>query len=755
MVNALGDAASAFTPARLGGEPMRFVQLVRAGVPGGTATVALAAERIIDLSLALAVALALGIGFGGMLGHAVLRLAREASSATGLALLGGVGLLIVISLVAARALRHRLPQPIAHSLRGAWTAARALTARRFLSAVVLTALSMAARTAVLPALVVGVVGARLVDVALGSFALIYGQLVLPIPAGAGAVELGFIGGFAGALPAAQLAGLLVTWRFFTLAFSPLIGAAMYVAVRMRKMAAGSAAPAALMLLSVTAAPNAASAQSASYSHRSVASRLLPTDHWTNEYIALLRARGLLDNLNPLVRPYTRVSVAEGLASLDPDTLGQPVAEWVRLLEDEFRPELDRLAERSAPAWGATVSAGGRASTSRRLDPLRPLGDEGAWPWYRLGAWGEAGPFVAEARLLGDNYLADAPDGSGDPDGLDPGQRRGGRTDHAYVTLEASGLSLLLGRLKRSWSLPGSGGLMVSDAPTPYPQLSLKLSLGSASITALTGELDTVLGQKRYLAAHRIDFASRRFVLSLGESVVYASPTGGLQFRYLNPVEVIFFDADNEPADLTVNVMLDAQVWSRVGEWVLAGEALLDDIDLDPKGQDRAPTRYAIALLAQWAPRASPLGVSLVYQQVSSFAYRTSRGVDRYTFLERSLGDNYADYDRLTLAAEWHGSIRGLTLRPTVHFQRQGEGGVRTPFPPVYDDFRRSPSLFLGVTETTYRLGLRGRYQPNRFFWVAWDAGQNFVTNARHSPGNDISEFQAVAKVGVSIELPGR
>ena len=50
--------------------------------------------------------------------------------------------------------------------------------------------------------------------ALGSFALLYSQLVLPTPSGAGAVELGFLGGAAGDL--GQNEGwLLLAWRFYT------------------------------------------------------------------------------------------------------------------------------------------------------------------------------------------------------------------------------------------------------------------------------------------------------------------------------------------------------------------------------------------------------------------------------------------------------------------------------------------------------------------------------------------------------------
>lgn len=73
----------------------------------------------------------------------------------------------------------------------------------------------------------------------------------------------------------------------------------------------------------------------------------------------------------------------------------------------------------------------------------------------------------------------------------------------------------------------------------------------------------------------------------------------------------------------------------------------------------------------------------------------------------------------------------MILTPTVQVQRQGEGDLRVPLGP-YSEFRAGPALFLRVKQTTYGLGLRGRYQPNRFVWVAWDVGRNFVRNAGHT-----------------------
>jgi uncharacterized membrane protein YbhN (UPF0104 family) len=90
-------------------------------------------------------------------------------------------------------------------------------------AAALTTLSMAARTAILPVLAAGLPGLDPRAVILGSFALLYGQLALPTPAGAGAVELGFVGGFAESMSPRALAALLLGWRLYTLILGAALG----------------------------------------------------------------------------------------------------------------------------------------------------------------------------------------------------------------------------------------------------------------------------------------------------------------------------------------------------------------------------------------------------------------------------------------------------------------------------------------------------------------------------------------------------
>ena len=472
------------------------------------------------------------------------------------------------------------------------------------------------------------------------------------------------------------------------------------------------------------------------------SRHLATDHWSYEHIRRLRTRGYLANLNPLVQPYRRMNVARGLAALDPDTLGEPVAGWIRLLSDEFRSELDRLAGRASRKWGGLVAAGARGSTSKRIDVLRPLGDAGAWPRYNLGAWFEAGPLSAELRLLGDTHFND------DPDGLDPGVR----SDNAYVAADFSVGRISAGRFKRNWSVLGTEGLMISGHATSYPQVGIEVGVGRFTLRAFTGELDTLGPQKRYIAAHRLDYATEGLVVSFGEAILYGLAGGGPQLRFLNPVEFLFFDQGNAPDDAIHNLMLDGQIWLRRGGLVFHAEGLLDDIDVIPQGPDPEPSLFALSVGTRVSSIAPWLELSLQYQLVSAWAYRTPDVVDRYSFLERGLGDNYSDYDRLTLSADIYPGPMGLRITPALELQRQGEGDFRDSILPFLE-YLNSPTLFLGVRETTYRIGLSGRYQPNRFFWITWDVGENFIRNARHIAGRNVAEFSAAAGVGARIDFP--
>ena len=226
-INAYGDAASAVTPGRLGGDPARFLGCRRAGVETPRALAGLAVEALIDWVLLAVAIVILGLAFADTAAAGARHLVTLATGPKARLLVALVLALAIASAGAARWHRRRIRAGALASLAGAWQRARQLGWPSVTLAAALTALSMALRIAILPVLVAGQPGFATGAVVLGSFTLLYGQLVLPTPAGAGAVELGFVGGFAGTMSTAALATLLVAWRVYTLILSAGLGALLF------------------------------------------------------------------------------------------------------------------------------------------------------------------------------------------------------------------------------------------------------------------------------------------------------------------------------------------------------------------------------------------------------------------------------------------------------------------------------------------------------------------------------------------------
>ena len=228
-LNAYGEAASAVTPARLGGDPARFLGFRRSGVGTPAAIVALGAERALDWVIILAASVGLAVTQGG---HGV----RGVKAMAPTLVSGDVlpWLLVVLSLFAAAAwaahrYRRRHPRAFGRSLAEAWGHLRRMRIATVLGAGAITAASMSARVAILPVLLFPV--RDMVDmggVVLASFALLYSQLLLPTPSGAGAVELGFAVGFAPSLGAARVVTLLLLWRVYTLGIGAGLGCTLFL-----------------------------------------------------------------------------------------------------------------------------------------------------------------------------------------------------------------------------------------------------------------------------------------------------------------------------------------------------------------------------------------------------------------------------------------------------------------------------------------------------------------------------------------------
>lgn len=224
VVNTCGDALAAVTPARLGGEPIRFVGFQRSGASAAAVLAAFATEACVDAVLLLLITAFLTPALAGSASVWLARLVRMAAAPP--LRWVTVAVLAAMALGAGVAVRYRrsLPITLLHPLRDAWRLLRSRSPVTLASVAGLTVVSMAARTAILPVLAARVPGTSLAGLVAGSFALVFGQVVLPLPAGAGGVELGFVAGFAGTLPGREIATLLLVWRFYTVGLGVLVGA---------------------------------------------------------------------------------------------------------------------------------------------------------------------------------------------------------------------------------------------------------------------------------------------------------------------------------------------------------------------------------------------------------------------------------------------------------------------------------------------------------------------------------------------------
>jgi uncharacterized membrane protein YbhN (UPF0104 family) len=230
-LNLYGEAASTFTPNRLGGEPARFLGMTWSGLRVVLALVALGVEVAAEWPVFGLVAIAIAAYYVPDWSEAAERflthsLARELLAVELIVLVVLIVIWTLQRLVRAGAVRHRVRRQwrvaLAHVRRAPWWV--------LLAGAVLTAISLAARAMILPALVWGNPDAPPFAVMFfGSLALLHAALVVPLPSGGGGIEVAFLSGFAGDFGQGHQVTMLLLWRFYTTILLTVLG--MYLLVR--------------------------------------------------------------------------------------------------------------------------------------------------------------------------------------------------------------------------------------------------------------------------------------------------------------------------------------------------------------------------------------------------------------------------------------------------------------------------------------------------------------------------------------------
>lgn len=221
IINAFGDAANSLTPLRIGGEPARVAGMLRMRVPMTAALVGITLEALVSRLVLTATIVWLAWQFApawwANVGPRMLAHVSGAWPWIAVILLAGVLLWRYTQRVVSPTTR-RLNRSLTR-IRVHW---RRMPRWPLVVGLPLSLVGILTRVAILPVLALSLPSPPALSLLIfGSFALLYSQMVLPTPSGAGVVELGFAGGAAG-----EFSGdgwLLLTWRFYTTGLGLLLG----------------------------------------------------------------------------------------------------------------------------------------------------------------------------------------------------------------------------------------------------------------------------------------------------------------------------------------------------------------------------------------------------------------------------------------------------------------------------------------------------------------------------------------------------
>ncbi|HEY7893337.1 MAG TPA: lysylphosphatidylglycerol synthase transmembrane domain-containing protein [Gemmatimonadaceae bacterium] len=231
-----GDFGAAITPSRTGAEPARFLIMTEAGMSSAHIILVIYAELFLEMISLAIVAIAMFFTFrssGAMITGMVSLVAMYAAFVLGTGALGFV--------LARRGINHTPPRLLARlGVHGArWERFRKVLAQlqsgiegmrdmrvgMAIIALLTSIVHILLRLAILPIIVYSFgVHAAKAPLILWPIALMYGSVVVAVPAGGGSIEVGFKEALGHVIPSTIFGASLIWWRFYTFYLYIILGA---------------------------------------------------------------------------------------------------------------------------------------------------------------------------------------------------------------------------------------------------------------------------------------------------------------------------------------------------------------------------------------------------------------------------------------------------------------------------------------------------------------------------------------------------
>ena len=461
--------------------------------------------------------------------------------------------------------------------------------------------------------------------------------------------------------------------------------------------------------------------------------LLPLDDIAYSYIDALQARGQLRELPMIERPYTvgAVRAAIGLARGRLHDAG--ALRWLRAIEAAAEKYAPGLTPLDSGVFAASLGAYGVAQTSGTRDLMQSDRVNTAAPGFTVRALLAAGPFTGAMRVVADRRMRVDPEFFGRKDRV-----LSSRTEDGYLGVTSRFATVQLGRVGRSWGLPGQLGLMVSNGAYTYDHLYLRVGTDKVYLSSIVARLDdefvnftTDTLAQRYFTAHRLGAKIGGVEAGISESVIYGGIARGFQPNLSNPVSPLFLSQYSDGDKINVALGVDA-LWRASNGLMFGGQIYLDDFQIDKCSLCGEPPGIGLAMTADGVPIGGGLRGFASYTRVTTLTYRAPDRFERYTYRTVGLGQRNSDFDEVKLGLDI-GPMLPAPVRLYLAYRRQGAGDYREPYPAI--GLRNGwPTIFEGVVVKTLRVAITSAVRLHAGVEVAADAGVNRSSNAERFAG---------------------
>ncbi len=475
--------------------------------------------------------------------------------------------------------------------------------------------------------------------------------------------------------------------------------------------------------------------------------LLPLDDIAYTYIDALQVRGQLRSLPVVERPYTVGAVRAALADARGSLHDGGARGWLDAIAAAVDKYAPGVTASDSGVFAASLAAYGVAQTSGTRDLMQSDHVNTFAPGFTVRALLASGPFTGALRVLADRRMRVDPEFLGRRDRV-----LSARTEDGYLGFTTRFATLQLGRVGRSWALPGQLGLMVSNGAYTYDHAYAQLGTDKVHLSTVIARLDderlnfvTDTMAQRYFTAHRLAVHIGGVEAGISESVIYGGVARGFQPKLSNPVSPAFLAQYSDGEKINVAFGADL-LWRARSGVMLGGQLYLDDFQIDRCELCGEPPGIGATVTADGVPLPGGTRGFASYTRVTSLTYRSPDRFERYTSRTVGLGQRNSDFDEVKAGIDV-GPVLPAPVRVYVAYRRQGAGDYREPYPAI-DQRATWPTIFEGVVVKTFRVAASGALRLGAATEVSADAGVNHAVNDQRAPGVSTTRFEGRIRVAL-------